>query len=86
MNNKICNFCGQPDFETKKVEYIYRHRQRYMLFRDVPTEICLHCGMRYFAANIVLEIERRFFEIQQQKSLPGHTITVPVENFAPATQ
>lgn len=80
----VCNFCGQNEFVQKKVEYIYRHRQQYMVFRDVPAEVCLHCGMRYYAAEVVLEIEQRFFEVQRQGTSPAHTVTVPVETFARA--
>jgi YgiT-type zinc finger domain-containing protein len=80
----VCNFCGQSDFVHKNVEYIYRHRQRYMVFRNVPAEVCLHCGMRYYSAEVVLEIERRFFAVQRQESPPVQTVTVPVETFARA--
>ncbi len=82
MIQKTCNFCGQTEFENKKVEYIYRYQQQYMVFRDVPAEICMHCGMRYYAAEVVLEIEQRFFAVQRQETVPIHTITVPVEVFA----
>ncbi len=85
MTTKICNFCGQSEFESRKVEYIYRHRQQYMVFRDVPAEICLHCGMRYFAAQVILEIEQRFFEVQRQEKPATQIVSVPVETFVPAS-
>lgn len=81
MLNK-CHFCGQTEFAYKKVEYIYRYRQQYMVFREVPAEVCLHCGMRYYSAEIVLELEQRFFAVQRKESLPANTITIPVETFA----
>ncbi len=84
MTPKTCNFCGQTEFEQKKVEYIYRHRQQYMVFREVPAEVCLHCGMRYYSAEVILEIEQRFFTVQRQESPPAHTVMVPVETFARA--
>jgi hypothetical protein len=55
-----------------------------MVFRNVPAEVCLHCGMRYYSAEVVLEIERRFFAVQRQESPPVQTVTVPVETFARA--
>lgn len=79
---KICNVCGDSDFVVKKVEYVYRHNGRYMVFQDVPAEVCLRCGTRYFAADVILAIEKRFFEIYDEKQEPKRTISVPIEVFA----
>ena len=81
MDQTRCNFCGQTEFVHKKVEYIYRHQGQYMLFRDVPAEICLHCGMRYYAAEVILRIEKRFFDVWQHQGQAAQTVTVPVETF-----
>jgi YgiT-type zinc finger domain-containing protein len=81
MDKKQCNFCGQTEFVSKKVEYIYRHQGQYMVFRDVPAEVCLHCGMRYYAAEVILSLEARFFEVLQDREQVAQTVTVPVETF-----
>lgn len=81
MAEKICNFCNRSEYVEKHVEYVYRYRGHYMVFRDVPAEVCLHCGMRYFAADTILAIEKRFFEIYNNQSQPTQTVTVPVETF-----
>lgn len=82
MSDKICNFCGRSEYVIKKIEYVYRYHGHYMVFRDVPAEVCLQCGMRYFAADVVLTIEKRFFEIYNEQSQPTQTVVVPVETFA----
>ena len=82
MSNKICNFCGRGDYVKKRLDYVYRHHGHYMVFKEVPVEVCLHCGMRYFAAETILTLEKRFFEIYNTQRRPTETITVPVENFA----
>ena len=64
------------------LEYVYRHQGHYMVFKEVPAEVCLHCGMRYFAAETILTIEKRFFEIYNTQRRSTQTITVPVETFA----
>jgi YgiT-type zinc finger domain-containing protein len=81
MAEKICNFCGNSEYIEKHVEYVYRHHGHYMVFRDVPAEVCLRCGMRYFAAKVILAIEKRFFEIYDEHRQPTQTVTVPVETF-----
>jgi YgiT-type zinc finger domain-containing protein len=82
MAEKVCNFCGSSDYIQKRVEYVYRHQGRYMVFRDVPAEVCRRCGMRYFSAQVLLTIERRFFEIHDLHRQPAHTVVVPIETFA----
>ena len=84
MSKNICNFCGESEFDHRLVEYVYRHKQQYMVFRNVPAEICLHCGMRYYNATVLLELEQRFFKIQKHESMPLHTVLVPVESYMPA--
>jgi YgiT-type zinc finger domain-containing protein len=81
MTSRVCNFCGSTEYIEKRVEYVYRYQGHYMLFKDVPAEVCLHCGMRYFAADVILAIEQRFFEIYNEQRQPAQTITVPVEIF-----
>ena len=81
MAEKTCNFCGDSEYVEKHVEYVYRHHGHYMVFRDVPAEICLRCGMRYFAVEVILTIEKRFFEIYNKHRQPTEIVTVPVETF-----
>lgn len=87
LNNKCFILCLREaamdsGFVMRKVEYVYRHRGRYMVFQNVPAEVCLRCGTRYFAADVILAIERRFFEIYDEKQEPKRTISVPIEVFA----
>ncbi|MEW5985166.1 MAG: type II toxin-antitoxin system MqsA family antitoxin [Chloroflexota bacterium] len=81
-NSQLGKDCGGVDYVQRKVEYVYRHKGRYMVFRGVPAEVCLHCGTRYFAADVILAIEKRFFEIYEAKQQPAKTILVPVEAYA----
>ena len=78
MENKACNFCGSTRFEERRVEYIYRRKGDYLIVRDVPCEVCLHCGERYYPASVLLDIERRFEAIHQHRDQPQQTIQVPI--------
>jgi YgiT-type zinc finger domain-containing protein len=82
MNETRCHICGNSDFEDRKVEYIYRRNGSYLVVRDVPCEVCLHCGERYYAGTTLLEIERRFKAIYEQHIKPETAIQVPVEVYA----
>lgn len=39
-------------FVMRKVEYVYRHKGRHMVFQNVPAEVCRRCDTRYFALEI----------------------------------
>ena len=82
MNENRCYICGGTDFEERRVEYIYRRLGRYLVMRDVPCEVCLRCGERYYEGTTLLEIERRFKAIYEQHAQPQSSIQVPVEVYA----
>jgi len=82
MNEMRCHICGGADFEGRRVEYIYRRRGNYLVMRGVPCEVCLRCGERYYAATILLQIERRFKAIYEEHVTPEAAIQVPIEAYA----
>ncbi|MBM4466447.1 MAG: type II toxin-antitoxin system MqsA family antitoxin [Chloroflexi bacterium] len=82
MNEERCHICGGTDFEKRQVEYIYRRHGNYLVVRDVPCEVCLRCGERYYEGAVLLQIERRFKEIYKQLAKPQFAIEVPVEVYA----
>jgi len=82
MNETRCHICGGTNFETRRVEYIYRRNGNYLVVREVPCEVCLHCGERYYAGNTLLGIEQRFKYIYEQHAKPQLAIKVPVETYA----
>jgi HTH-type transcriptional regulator / antitoxin MqsA len=82
MTETACHICGNQDFEDRLVEYIYRRQGLYLVVRNVPCEVCLHCGERYYAGETILEIERRFKAIYRQKAKPQALVSVPIEEYA----
>lgn len=82
MENIKCHFCGSEDFEERQVEYIYRRNGKYLIVRDMPCEVCLRCGERYYPAEALLAVEARFKAIHEKQREPEETLTVPVEPFA----
>lgn len=82
MGETRCHICGGTEFEERRVEYIYRRRGEYLVVRDVPCEVCLRCGERYYQGPVLLQIEHRFKEIYEQQAEPQSAIQVPVEVYA----
>jgi YgiT-type zinc finger domain-containing protein len=82
MNETRCQICGGADFDVRRVEYIYRRRGNYLVVRDVPCEVCLRCGERYYAGATLLQIEQRFKAIYEQHARPQYALQVPVEVYA----
>lgn len=72
-----CNFCGSDRSETRHIEYLYSHNGKYLLVPNTPVEVCLDCGMIYYDAVVLKEIERRFFAIYDNEEKPDTYIQMP---------
>lgn len=79
--SKVCNFCGNKNFKSKRVQYIYRHKGRFLIVNDVPCEKCEYCGEQYFKADVLKKIERDFMDIYSAGKKSKQLIEVPVEEF-----
>jgi len=79
---KQCNFCENTNLTHKTTDYIYRHREHFMLFKNVPAEIFDYCGERYYEAKVLKRIEKEFFEILNHRKEPSRKIEMPVEEYA----
>ena len=77
-----CNFCGSGRYRERRIEYLYTYRGKYLLVPNTPVEICLDCGMIYYDAAVLKEIERRFFAIQQNDEKPDGYIQMPTAAYA----
>ena len=82
MNETRCHICGSVDFEERRVEYIYRRDGEYLVVQNVPCEVCLHCGERYYQGEVLLSIERRFRAIHDRQVKPQSQRLIPVEVYA----
>ena len=78
---KACSFCGNARFEDKKVQYIYKHDEKFLIVNDVPCEQCSYCGEQYFKADVLQKIEDDFSAYYFGGRVMPEKITVPVERF-----
>lgn len=81
MPNARCTFCGSDACEERRIEYLYSHKGRYLLVPNTPVEVCLGCGMIYYDAAVLKEIERRFFAIHRKAEQPDSYVEVPTKAF-----
>lgn len=79
---KKCNICGSQNYEKRKMEYLYSHNGKYLLVPKTPIEICLDCGMVYYDAKVLKEIERHFFAIEKSLEKPDRYIEMPQKSYA----
>jgi YgiT-type zinc finger domain-containing protein len=79
---KQCHLCSSEAFEERRIEYLYSHKGQYLLLPNTPVEVCLNCGMIYYNAAVLKEIERRFFAIQQNTEQPDQYIRMPSTAYA----
>ncbi len=81
MKTKRCNFCGSDHYEERRIEYLYSHAGQYLLVPNTPVEICRECGMVYYDAAVLKEIERHFFAIQNKTEAPDEYIQMPTKTL-----
>ncbi|MHB8653843.1 MAG: type II toxin-antitoxin system MqsA family antitoxin [Terriglobia bacterium] len=81
MTELKCNFCGNDRHEERRIEYLYSHQGKHLLVPNTPVEVCLSCGMIYYAAAVLKEIERRFFAIQNKSEEPDRYINMPEKSY-----
>ena len=79
---KTCSFCGHRVVKEKRVQYIYKHNDDFLLVNDVPCEECEFCGEQYFKVSALKMIEREFKSIYSTKKKPKRELILPVENFS----
>ena len=82
MRKVRCNFCASDRYEERRIKYLYSHKGKYLLVPNTPVEVCLNCGMVYYDAAVLGEIERRFFAIQRKAEKPDRYIEVPAKAYA----
>ncbi|MFY9269814.1 MAG: YgiT-type zinc finger protein [Candidatus Manganitrophaceae bacterium] len=81
MNTK-CSFCGNKNFKDVKVQYVYKHDNKFLIVDDVPCEQCEYCGEQYFEGNVLKRIEEEFQRIHIQGKKPIQELRVPIEQFS----
>lgn len=82
MRKVRCSFCGSDRYEERRSEYLYGYKGGYLLVPNTPVEVCLDCGMVYYDAEVLKEIERRFFAIRRQAEEPNRYIQMPSKAYA----
>jgi len=81
MQRIQCSSCGSGRYEERRIEYLYSHKGKYLLVPNTPVEVCLNCGMVYYDAAVLTEIERRFFAIQSKLEEPDRYIEMPAKAY-----
>jgi YgiT-type zinc finger domain-containing protein len=82
MRKVQCNFCGSNRYEERRIEYLYSYKGEYLLVPNTPVEFCLNCGMVYYDAAVLKEIEQRFLAIQRKAEEPDRYIKLPAKAYA----
>lgn len=79
---KICNFCGNKNFNKITTQYTYKHDNKFIIVDDVPCESCEYCGEQYFEAKTLKNIESEFSDIYSKGKKPKKSINIPVESYS----
>ncbi len=64
-----------------KIQYTYKHDDKFLIVDDVPCEQCQYCGEQYFEAKVLKIVENEFNQIYFSGKKPTAKISIPIESF-----
>ncbi len=74
--NETCEYCDGRIVE-KRVTLYRKVKGEYVLIENVPAGVCLECGTRYFAANVLKIVEENI----HGRRTADRKVVVPVYAF-----
>lgn len=77
-----CYFC-QGKTKIKNIDVDFRWGDKLYVVEDVPVEVCIQCGERYYSAEISQKLDnliKKGFQVPK----PHKTMEVPVFNWPQA--
>ena len=78
-----CSIHGCPGtYELRQTTHTVRHKGQVVVLDRVPVEVCSECGMMYYDAAVLKEIERWFFAIDRRAEQPDRYIQIPEKAYA----
>jgi YgiT-type zinc finger domain-containing protein len=51
-----CEYCNGA-IKEKQTDLSRKHKRGYVVVENVPTGVCMECGTRYYAANVLKTID-----------------------------
>jgi YgiT-type zinc finger domain-containing protein len=72
-DGETCEYCGGRIVE-KRVDLHRKVKGKYVLVENVPAGVCVECGTRYYAANVLKTVEETIRGRRKAK----HKVLVPV--------
>jgi YgiT-type zinc finger domain-containing protein len=71
-----CVFCGGP-VVSKRVSFIFDDEDQFIVIKNVPAEVCTHCGEKTYSPKTTDKI----LKFTKHRFKPVKTIKVPVFDY-----
>lgn len=72
-----CYFC-KGKTEIKNVDVDFRWGDKLFVVKNVPVEVCIQCGERYYSAEVSKKLDNLVKRQEVSKMRPQEIIEVPV--------
>ena len=72
-----CYFC-KGKTEIKNVDVDFRWEDKLFVVKNVPVEVCIQCGERYYSARVSEKLDNLVKKQELSKIRPQQVIEVPV--------
>ena len=76
-----CAFYGHKGLQPRQTQYIYRHKDQFLIVDDMPCLQYEYCGEQYFEGLVLRDIEKRFNELHVHGQKASKEVQIPVEYF-----
>lgn len=75
-----CYFC-KGETKIKNIDVDFRWEGKLFVVKNVPVEVCVQCGERYYSAEISKKLDDLVKKQELSKVRPQKVIEVPVFNW-----
>lgn len=75
-----CYFC-KGKTEIRNIDVDFRWGDKLFVFKNVPVEVCIQCGERYYSAEVSKKLDNLVKKHESSKIRPQQIISVPVFNW-----
>lgn len=76
-----CYYCGGKT-EIRKMTVDFRWGNQLFVIQNVPVEVCIKCGERYYSAKVSHKMDKIVEKSLKKVTKPKKVLEVPVFNFA----
>lgn len=78
MDGDLCEYCDGIVWERIVEREVFKHKNGFVILKNVPIGVCNNCGCRYYSAKVLHEVDA----IATGKRRADQEEVVPIAEYA----